>query len=116
MIIFLLMLLFGFMPEYSFSGKCDFPWQRDSAGRKCGGRAASCRPGGSLGGDGPGCPKTQRPLKIDRENNSCQKEIDRLKRELAKEDSLKRELLAEIAGLKKQLKKTKETAAISGPK
>jgi len=30
----------------SKSGKCDFSWQTDSLGRKCGGRAASRRPGG----------------------------------------------------------------------
>ena len=28
------------------SGRCDFPWQRDSAGRRCGERAASERSGG----------------------------------------------------------------------
>ena len=30
------------------TGKCDYPWQRDSAGRKCGKRAASVRSGGRL--------------------------------------------------------------------
>ena len=40
------------IPLTSFAGNCDYPWQRDSAGRKCGGRAASVRPGGRLGGDG----------------------------------------------------------------
>ena len=29
-----------------------YPWQHDSAGRRCGGRAASVIPGGRLGGDG----------------------------------------------------------------
>lgn len=33
-------------------GACDYPWQTDSAGRRCGGRAASVIPGGRLGGDG----------------------------------------------------------------
>ena len=28
------------------SGECQFPWQLDSVGRRCGGRAASERPGG----------------------------------------------------------------------
>ena len=36
--------------HYSFtsprSGNCDYSWQLDSAGRRCGGRAASERPGG----------------------------------------------------------------------
>ena len=41
-----------FTPESSFSGNCDYPDQLDSAGRRCGGRAASVRPGGRLGGDG----------------------------------------------------------------
>jgi hypothetical protein len=31
------------------TGNCDFSWQTDSAGRRCGGRAASERPGGSTG-------------------------------------------------------------------
>ena len=34
------------------AGNCDYSWQYDSAGRRCGGRAASVRPGGRLGGDG----------------------------------------------------------------
>ena len=38
--------LFYFTPESSFSGNCDYPDQLDSAGRRCGGRAASVRPGG----------------------------------------------------------------------
>ena len=42
-------LIFSF---YAYSGPCDYPDQRDSAGRRCGGRAASVRPGGRLGGDG----------------------------------------------------------------
>ena len=45
----LTLLLFPFV---SFAGSCDYPDQRDSAGRRCGGRAASVRPGGRLGGDG----------------------------------------------------------------
>ena len=31
---------------------CNYQSDRDSAGRRCGGRAASVRPGGRLGGDG----------------------------------------------------------------
>ena len=36
----------------TLSGNCDYEWQYDSAGRRCGGRAASVRKGGRLGGDG----------------------------------------------------------------
>ncbi|MGG6242529.1 hypothetical protein ACQ4N7_28290 [Nodosilinea sp. AN01ver1] len=36
----------------SGSGLCDYPWQTDRAGNRCGDRAASVRPGGSLGGSG----------------------------------------------------------------
>ena len=128
------------MPEYSISGNCDYPWQRDSVGRRCGGRAAACRRGGRLGDRLPanGCAEIKKLLKIERGYNSLNNdfqdmqrdlraEVDSLQRELAIDDSLKRELLAEfaslkrdvlaeIASLKKQLKKTKETAAISGPK
>ena len=43
---------FLFYLEFSYAGKCDYPDQLDSAGRRCGGRAASVRPGGRLGGDG----------------------------------------------------------------
>lgn len=32
--------------------RCDYPDDRDSAGRRCGGRAASVIPGGRLGGTG----------------------------------------------------------------
>ncbi|MBN2675982.1 MAG: hypothetical protein JXR30_01880 [Alphaproteobacteria bacterium] len=32
--------------------RCDYPDDLDSAGRRCGGRAASVRPGGRLGGNG----------------------------------------------------------------
>ena len=48
-------LLLGFLlffPHYSYSGNCDYEWQYDSRGRRCGGRAASVRPGGKLGGTG----------------------------------------------------------------
>lgn len=31
---------------------CNYPSDRDSMGRRCGGRAASVIPGGNLGGDG----------------------------------------------------------------
>lgn len=34
------------------AGSCDYSWQTDSAGRRCGGRAANVRPGGRLGGSG----------------------------------------------------------------
>lgn len=34
------------------AGSCDYSWQRDSAGRRCGGRAANVIPGGRLGGTG----------------------------------------------------------------
>lgn len=37
-------------PGGTGSGNCDYSWQTDSAGRSCGGRAASERPGGRLGG------------------------------------------------------------------
>ena len=41
-----------FMPFYAFSGTCDYPDQLDSAGRRCGKRAASVKAGGRLGGVG----------------------------------------------------------------
>ena len=41
-----------FSPFVVVAGNCDYSWQRDSAGRRCGGRAASVIPGGRLGGDG----------------------------------------------------------------
>ena len=44
--------LLTLMPLDAFSGSCDYSWQTDSRGRKCGGRAANVRPGGRLGGDG----------------------------------------------------------------
>ena len=82
MIIFLLMLLLGFMPEYSISGNCDYPDQLDAAGRRCGGRAASVRPGGRLGGDG-GCEEIKRLLKRERAKNyKLQKENNSLKSQL----------------------------------
>ena len=34
------------------AGPGDYSWQRDSLGRRIGGRAAEVRPGGRLGGDG----------------------------------------------------------------
>jgi hypothetical protein len=43
-------LMFGFA-QTSFA-RCDYPDDLDSAGRRCGGRAASVIPGGRLGGDG----------------------------------------------------------------
>ena len=39
------------LPSTSFA-RCDHPDDYDSAGRRCGGRAASVREGGRLGGDG----------------------------------------------------------------
>ena len=44
--------LFFMWPIYSYSGTCDYPDQLDSAGRRCGKRAASVRSGGHLDGDG----------------------------------------------------------------
>lgn len=38
--------------DFSFAGNCDYSWQRDSRGRRCGGRAANVIPGGRFGGDG----------------------------------------------------------------
>ncbi len=32
--------------SYRSSGRCQYPWQYDAAGRRCGRRAASVRPGG----------------------------------------------------------------------
>lgn len=37
---------YGTAGGYGSSGRCDYPWQYDSAGRRCGKRAASARPGG----------------------------------------------------------------------
>ena len=48
--VFVLGFFFGSFLCYA--GPCDYPDQRDSLGRRCGGRAASVRPGGRLGGDG----------------------------------------------------------------
>ena len=48
--LFFLSVLFS--PLFSYSGPCANPEDRDSAGRRCGKRAASVRPGGELGGDG----------------------------------------------------------------
>jgi hypothetical protein len=39
------------IPSTGFA-RCDYPDDYDSAGRRCGGRAASVREGGRLGGDG----------------------------------------------------------------
>ena len=49
-----ILIAFSFLlwPLYGYSGPCNYPDDRDSAGRRCGGRAASVRPGGRLGGDG----------------------------------------------------------------
>ena len=47
--LFVLSVLFS--PLFSYA-RCDYPDDRDSAGRRCGGRAASVIPGGRLGGDG----------------------------------------------------------------
>jgi len=48
----LMCIFFIFIPIDVFAGNCDYPDQLDSSGRRCGGRAASVRPGGRLGGDG----------------------------------------------------------------
>lgn len=40
-----------FLSSAAFA-RCDYPDDLDSAGRRCGGRAASVIPGGRLGGDG----------------------------------------------------------------
>ena len=47
--LFVLSVLFS--PLFSYA-RCDYPDDLDSAGRRCGKRAASVRPGGRLGGDG----------------------------------------------------------------
>ena len=49
---YLLAICMIFLPSVSVAGNCDYSWQRDSAGRRCGGRAAAVIPGGRLGGDG----------------------------------------------------------------
>jgi hypothetical protein len=43
------------------SGNCDYPWQYDSAGRRCGDRAASVREGGRLGGTGSSSSSSSSP-------------------------------------------------------
>lgn len=48
---FLLGLVVTFYSFNSFAA-CNYPDDRDSAGRRCGGRAASVIPGGNLGGNG----------------------------------------------------------------
>lgn len=50
--ILLLLCFILLIPLNGFAGNCDYPDQRDSIGRRCGGRAASVRPGGRLGGNG----------------------------------------------------------------
>ncbi len=45
-------LFLAFIPLDAVSGNCDYSWQTDSLGKRCGGRAADVRPGGRLGGDG----------------------------------------------------------------
>ena len=49
---YLFIICITFFPLLVITGNCDYSWQRDSAGRKCGGRAAEVIPGGRLGGDG----------------------------------------------------------------
>ena len=48
----LLVVFMIFSPFATIAGNCDYSWQRDSAGRRCGGRSAEVIPGGRLGGDG----------------------------------------------------------------
>ena len=50
-------------------GSCDYAWQTDSAGRRCGGRAASVIPGGRLGGDGRYTDSQGRPRLWGRNND-----------------------------------------------
>ena len=64
------------MPGYSLSGNCDYSWQRDSAGRRCGGRAASVRPGGNLGGNGKYIDSQGRHRIYGRDNDPYDKDYD----------------------------------------
>lgn len=52
LLFFITLALLLTAPIGVFAGNCDYSWQTDSAGRRCGGRAADVRPGGKLGGDG----------------------------------------------------------------
>lgn len=45
-ILFLFSLFILTYSQNSYAGNCDYSWQEDSAGRKCGKRAASQREGG----------------------------------------------------------------------
>ena len=47
---FAVLLLAFSIPSVAFAS-CDYPDDRDSAGNRCGGRAASVQEGGRLGGD-----------------------------------------------------------------
>ncbi len=58
-----------FIPLPTFAGNCDYSWQRDSAGRRCGGRAANVRPGGRLGGTGHYIDSYERPRIYGRDND-----------------------------------------------
>lgn len=47
---YILFFVFIIAPGVGAAGQCDYPDDLDSAGRRCGRRAASVRPGGRLGG------------------------------------------------------------------
>lgn len=51
-IFFSLAILASLTYSNAAQARCDYPDDRDSAGRRCGGRAASVIPGGRLGGTG----------------------------------------------------------------
>ena len=65
----LLLTTLLFSPLYVFAGNCDYPGQKDSAGRRCGGRAASVIPGGRLGGDGHYTDSEGKPRIYGRDND-----------------------------------------------
>jgi len=48
----LIVLFLASLTPATAAARCDHPDDYDSAGRRCGGRAASVREGGRLGGDG----------------------------------------------------------------
>ena len=50
--------------------RCDYPDDLDSAGRRCGGRAASVIPGGRLGGNGEYTDSQGRDRQYGKDNDS----------------------------------------------
>ena len=66
---YLLLLSILFYPGFSYSGPCNYPDDLDSAGRRCGKRAASVRPGGRLGGDGTLSGSQTRPALNNQDTN-----------------------------------------------